>query len=215
MGNPQIKPETANQLELGFKGSSDTLSYTVSAYRNRISNYIAGQQVFGATAIAACGAANAAFCKQTVNLGEVVIQGMEASARWQFQRAQWLTLGYSRLRGENQDLSEPLFQMPADEVTLGWEGTVAAGWTADATLRLVASQDRVATVFARGTENATAGFATLDLGTTWRFTKNQSMRFAVKNLADKAYHEHLAEGVSGQEIEASGRSLQLTWKGNF
>ena len=32
---------------------------------------------------------------------------------------------------------------------------------------------------------------------------------------DKAYHEHLAEGVSGQEILAPGRSLQLTWKGSF
>jgi hemoglobin/transferrin/lactoferrin receptor protein len=80
---------------------------------------------------------------------------------------------------------------------------------------LVAKQDRVATVFARGTENATAGFGTLDLGATWAYAKDQSLRVALKNVGDKAYHEHLAEGVSGQEIEAPGRSLQLVWRGKF
>lgn len=215
VGNPRIKPEVATQFELGLKGADSAFQYSASLYRNRISDYITGQQIVGAAAVAACGAPNAAFCKQTVNLGEVVINGIEASARWQFARDQWLSAGYSRLRGEYKDLDEPLFQMPADELSLGWEGAVAAGWTADATVRLMAKQDRVATVFARGTENETAGFGTLDLGATWAYAKDQSLRVALKNLGDKAYHEHLAEGVSGQEIEASGRSLQLVWKGKF
>lgn len=215
VGNPQIKPEVATQFEIGLKGANDAFQYSTSLYRNRIADYITGQQISGAAAIAACGAPNAAFCKQTLNLGEVAINGIEASARWQFNRDQWLMAGYSRLRGENKDLDEPLFQMPADELSFGWEGKVGAGWTADTTLRLVRKQDRVATAFARGTENATAGFATIDLGATWRYAKDQSLRVALKNLADKAYHEHLAEGVSGQEIKAPGRSLQLVWQGKF
>jgi hemoglobin/transferrin/lactoferrin receptor protein len=215
VGNPQIKPEVATQFEIGLKGANQNLQYAASIYRNRISDYITGQQITGPAAIAACGAPNAVFCKQTVNLGEVVIDGLEASARWQFAREQWLSVAYSRLLGENKDLDEPLFQMPADELSFGWEGKVGAGWTADATVRLVAKQDRVATVFARGTENATAGFGTLDLGATWAYAKDQSLRVALKNVGDKAYHEHLAEGVSGQEIEAPGRSLQLVWRGKF
>ncbi len=219
VGNPQIKPEVATQFEIGLKGARPAFQYSASLYRNRISDYITGRQITGAAAIASCGPANAAFCKQTVNLGEVVIDGFEASARWQFVRDQWFSAGYSRLRGENNDLAEPLFQMPADELSLGWEGSVAsilgAGWTADATLRLVRKQDRVAAVFARGTENATAGFGTLDLGATWNYAKDQSLRAALKNVGDKGYHEHLAEGVSGQEIRAPGRSLQVVWRGRF
>ena len=92
---------------------------------------------------------------------------------------------------------------------------MAPAWTADATVRLVARQDRVATTFARGTEDATAGFGTLDVGTTWRYAPKQSLRVAIRNLGDKAYHEHLAEGVSRQEIQAPGRSLQVTWQGTF
>jgi hemoglobin/transferrin/lactoferrin receptor protein len=215
-GNPQIEPETAGQIEVGVKGADGRLSYAASAYRNRIRDYITGQDISGTPeATAVCGAANAAACKKTVNLGRVTLSGLEAQARWQAVPGHWLTAAYSRVRGDNDDLNEPLFQMPADELSLGWEGRLAAGWTADATLRAVARQDRVATVFARGSENPTPGFATADAGATWRYARDQSLRLAVKNLADKAYHEHLTEGVSGEEIKAPGRSLQLVWRGRF
>lgn len=207
LGAPQIKPETATQFEVGVKGANAAFDYRAAVYRNRIADYITGQ---------ATGAVIAGLpVKQTVNLGRVTLTGLEAQGRWQALRGHWLTAGYSRVRGENNDLGEALFQMPADELSLGWAGSVALGWTADATLRLVSRQDRVATAFARGTENATPGFATADIGATWSYAKAQSLRVALKNLADKAYHEHLAEGVSGQEIKAPGRSLVLTWQGKF
>lgn len=214
-GSPQVAPEIAQQFEIGVKGASDTFEYGLSAYRNRISDYITGLRLSGTAATTACGAANAAICKKVVNLGQVTISGLEAKARWQVSRGHWLSAGYSRVRGENKDLNEPLFQMPADEISLGWLGAIAPGWKADATLRLVARQERVATVFARGSENQTAGFATADLGASWQIDKANSLRFAVRNLADKAYHEHLAEGVSGSEIEAVGRNFQMSWKGSF
>lgn len=206
LGNPQIKPEVANQFEIGIKGASDGFGYTLAAYNNRINDYITGQPtgaVVGGLPV-----------KQTVNLGEVTIAGLEAQVRWQVRASQWLTLGYSRVRGENKDLNEPLFQMPADEVSLGWLGPVAKGWTLDATLRLVDRQDRVATVFTGGSENTTPGFATADIGLTYQWSK-QSLRAGLKNLADKPYYEHLSEGVSGQEIQAQGRSLMLSWQGKF
>lgn len=206
ISNPQIKPETATQLEVGVKGQNDSVSYQIAAYRSRISDYITGR-ITGATV-------NGMRVKATENIGRATITGFEAQGKLKVAAGQWLNAGLSVLRGDNDTLGEALFQMPADELSLGWEGRVAEGWTADLTGRLVRRQDRVATVFAQGTENATPGFATADLGATYRWQK-QSLRVAVHNLADKAYHEHLAEGVSGQEIQAQGRSLQLTWKGSF
>lgn len=214
-GSPEVEAEKANQFEIGIKGANATVDYGISAYYNQIDNYITGQILIGAAATSACGAANAANCKKTVNLGSATIKGLEAHARWQFVSGQWLTAGYSLVRGDNNDLDEPLFQMPADEVSLGWLGSVMPGVKADVTLRLVDRQDRVATQFTKGAENTTAGFVTADLGATWQFAKNQSLRFAVKNLADKTYHEHLTEGVSGWEIKAPGRSFLLAWRGSF
>lgn len=82
---------------------------------------------------------------------------------WQVSGGHWLNASYSRIRGENDDMNEPLFRMPADEVSLGWIGQIMPGVKGDFTLRLVDEQKRVATRFTNGTENRTAGFVTADL----------------------------------------------------
>ena len=45
--------------------------------------------------------------------------------------------------------------------------------------------------------------------------RGQSLRLAIKNLGDKRYHEHLAEGLPGLEPYAPGRSLRIGWEGQF
>ena len=214
VGNPQIEPEYANQFEIGLKGATETLSYALSAYHNRITDYITGKDVSGSAGSNTCPAANAGACKETVNLGRVTLKGLEAEVRWEAWPGHWLSAGWSMVRGDNEDLDEPLYEMPADELSLGWEGRIAEGWTADVTLRLVQDQDRVATLFSNGNEDPTPGFTTADIGATYRW-KRHSLRFAVTNIADEAYHEHLTEGVSGMEIEAPGRGFMVSYRGSF
>lgn len=211
-GSPEVEAEKADQLEIGIKGGTAAFNYQVSAFHNKINNYLTGRIMEAATTPACAGNA---FCKKTVNLGSATIKGAEARIAWQVARNHWLNVGYSRIRGENDDLDEPLFQMPADEISLGWIGHLVPAVKADFTLRLVDEQTRVATQFTHGTENRTAGFVTADLGTSWQFTKQQSLRMAVQNVANKSYHEHLTEGVSGNEIKAPGRNVQISWRGSF
>ncbi|MFT3665896.1 TonB-dependent receptor [Piscinibacter sp.] len=207
LGNPQIAPEQSTQIEIGAKGESPRLVWSAALYRNRITDFITGRPT-GAVQ-------NGLPVKATVNLGRVVIEGLEAQVRGKVLAEHWLSASLSLLRGTNKDLDEPLFQMPADELSLGWDARWSAEWASDARLRLVRRQTRVATAFSLGGENATPGFATLDLGATWSFAKGQRLRMALRNLADKGYHEHLTEGLSGQEIQAPGRSLLLSWQGSF
>ncbi len=214
-GSPQIAPEKATQFELGLKGESDALQYGVALWRNRISHYITGMQLSGAEAAAACGPAMAAACKQTVNLGHATLTGADAWVRWRVHPNHWLSASYSRVRGTNGDLDEPLFQMPADALVLGWEGHVAPRWTLDARALLVKRQNRVATLFTRGSEDPTAGYGVVDVGATWHYRPEQSLRIAIMNLGDKRYHEHLAEGRPGTEPRAPGRSLRVSWEGRF
>ena len=122
---------------------------------------------------------------------------------------------YTRIRGDNNDLNEPLYQMPADTLTVGWEGRIAPGWTADAQVHAVAKQKRVATVFSRGTEDATSGYTLIDIGATWRPRPNHSLRFAIKNITDRSYHDHLAVGRPGFEVKAPGRSFAISWNAEF
>jgi hemoglobin/transferrin/lactoferrin receptor protein len=78
----------------------------------------------------------------------------------------------------------------------------------------------VATIFSAGGENETPGFATADLNFGWRFGKLGALRTAsidvrLNNLFDKRYHEHLVDGISGQELPAPGRGLIVGLNGSF
>jgi len=141
---------------------------------------------------------------QGANLGQTRVtfasDGFDAKADWLVHPEHLLSFGLNAWRmGASPDryLASPTPASPLD-----------------ATLRLVDRQDRVATVFTGGSENTAAGFATADIGLTYQWPK-QSLRVGLKNLADKPYDEHLSEGVSGQEIQAQGRSLMLIWQGKF
>lgn len=202
VANPDVKPETSDQFELGLKGGVPGFDYRVAVWHQRIEDYLTGEIINAST-------------KRNANLGEMTLRGVDAQARWQIHPRHVLRVAYSQVRGTNKDLNEPLFQMPADELSLGWQGPLTAGLQADVNWRLVARQDRVATQFSKGTENATGGFGTLDLGLDWQMTRTQRLRAVIKNLADKAYHEHLTEGLSGTEILAPGRSLQVSWTTQF
>lgn len=215
VGNPQVKPEISTQFELGIKGQDETLIWSAAVYRNRIKDYMSGLDISGTAAATSLCGPNAGTCKQTVNISKVVIEGFEANVKWQAWQGHWLKAGLSVLRGDNKEQNEPLFQMPADELRLGWEGRVAPGWTADVIGRFVREQNRIATAFSRGGEDGTAGFVTADLGTTYRLNKQHSFRVALRNAFDRKYHEHLTEGISGQEIRMPGRSLFASWKGDF
>lgn len=215
VGKPQIKPETSRQIEFGIKGQDGQLGYTLAAWHNTIHDYMSGQDISGTPRAALLCGPNAGACKETLNIPKVVLHGFEAQLRWQALPNHTFSASLSVVRGKNKQLDEPLFQMPADELSLGWEAAVASNWQVDANWRLVRRQDRVAKIFARGTEDPTAGFATLDLGATWQYAPQQSLRLVARNLADKAYHEHLADGEPGEEIEAPGRSLMIVWRGHF
>ncbi len=215
VGNPQTKPEIATQIEIGLKGQGEKFGYQMALWRNRIADYMSGIDISGTPrALALCGP-NAGACKETVNISQVVLHGFEAQGQWQFHPGHWLKSSLTLVRGTNKALHEPLFQVPADQLSLGWEGRVAPNWTMDATGHFVRRQNRVATLFSRGSEDRTGGYATFDVGATWRYLKSQSLRLGVKNLFDRAYHEHLTEGRSNQEIHMPGRSLFVVWKGDF
>ena len=214
-GSPKISPETATQIELGLKGRDERLEYTASVYRSRINDYITGMELTGQAAVAACGQVNAAACKQNLNLGHVTLTGADAGLRWQAMSDHWLRASWSMVRGENDDLNEPLFQMPADRLALGWDWRLNGQWMLDADWTLVKRQKRVATRFTRGGEDPTPGYALVDVGATWQFAPQQSVRLAVRNVGDKRYHDHLAEGLTGRELLAPGRSLLVSWQGSF
>ena len=212
IGSPEVSPEKADQIEIGIKGQDQTLTYQVSAHHQRVNDYISGE-IQDHTAVKACG--KATFCKKTVNIEHVTLKGMDASLNWQLLEQHQLGAQLSVIRGENNDLEEPLYQMPADEITLSWSSQWNDQWRTDVELRAVDQQDRIATEFSRGLEDETSGFTTLAAGVSWMPHPEHQVRLRGSNLTNRGYHEHQTEGLSGQEIQAPGRNLELSWQGKF
>lgn len=211
-GNPQLDPEVLTSLELGLKQGGAGLQYQVAAFYTRIDEYIAGR-------ITGQVAPSGARIKLTENLDKVTIYGIEGSASMPVG-AYVADAGFTWLRGKNHQDDEPLFQMPAPELTLGIGQPAERGFWWRAQLRAVAEQDRIATRFSNGTENATAGFVTADAEFGWQLGKlgafeSAALAVQLSNLADKRYHEHQTEGVSGKELAAPGRGIALSLNGSF
>lgn len=220
VGNPQLDPEVSTSLELGLKQGGAGLQYQIAVFYTRIDDYIAGR-ITGLTA------PSGAQIKRTENLEKVTIYGIEGSASMPVG-AYVADAGFTWLRGKNHQDDEPLYQMPAPELTLGIGQPAERGFWWRAQLRAVAEQNRVATKFTSGpggsvssaTENPTAGFVTADAEFGWRFGKvgafeSAGLAVQLSNLADKRYHEHQTEGVSGNELPAPGRGVAISLNGSF
>ncbi|WP_019571361.1 TonB-dependent siderophore receptor [Thioalkalivibrio sp. ALMg3] len=218
--NPQLDPERNRTFEVGARGRIGATSYTVSAYESRIRDYIGGRVVEGAPRPT----------KETINLDEARIHGIEALVEHAFTDA---ITGYASgtwIRGENRDrrFNEPLTQMPPPEASVGLNHSVAQGLQWDARIRAVASQSRTADTFTENSERNTSGFATADLAVGYRFGPSAGFRsneitFSVTNIANKTYREHVNEMTEArldpangvQDIWAPGRSYGLTWNAEF
>ncbi|MFW5825100.1 MAG: TonB-dependent receptor [Marinobacter sp.] len=215
-GNPQLDPEKSTSVEVGLKGRGRMGQYQVAAFYTRIDDYIAGR-ITGQNH-----PQNNLPIKQTENLDEVIIYGAETGFVMPLEAinasapAIDLDGSLTWLRGENRQDDEPLYQMPAPELTLGLGQQGRPGFNWHAQVRAVAEQDRTADSFSNNTENATPGYATADIELGWDFgavANLSSLELSVEgnNLFDKRYREHLTDG----DILEPGRGMVAKLSGRF
>lgn len=220
--DPQLAPERNRAFEIGARGQIDGYTrYAVSLFESRIRDYIGGRVIDGAPIPT----------KQTVNLTRARVRGVELAIERRVGPATTASLAATWLRADNLDpaFSEPLAQTPPPEAVVGLRYAPPRGWQADAQLRAVSRQSRVGTRFTGGTERSTSGFATVDLGFGFAFgdvggLRDARLRFAVENLFDRAYREHVNEltearlvagGGRVQDLLRPGRNLSLVFDARF
>lgn len=213
VGNPDLDPERSLSIELGLKGDIPTLDYRLAVFHTRVRDYIAGR-VTGAA-----NPQNGLPIKQTENVDKVTIYGIEGSVAKSI--GSWLVdASFTWLRGRNHQDREPLAEMPPPEIRLGVGQPAERGFEWRTQLRAVAAQNRIATRFSNGAEDRTSAFATVDVGLGWKFGRvggfeDAGVDLRLTNLFDKRYHEHLTQGLSGEEIPAPGRGLAVMLNGRF
>src|SRR5690606_21105802 len=116
IGNPDLKPETSDSFELGWRGRTDTLSYSASIFQGKYKNFIASNVRVGGS-----GSAVDPTVYQSVNLSNVKIRGFELRGEWKFL-PQWTAMAsYAHAKGDQTEdgISTPLDTIDPDKLIMG------------------------------------------------------------------------------------------------
>ena len=186
VGNPYLKPEVNTQLELSLLKKFETIEIGASFFHSFLTDYITPvvnpsiKRKFMPTTPPTA-------VKQFINIDEAIQTGFEFSFNYKASERVTFTSEVSYTQAEDTDSNEPLAHIPPFMANLGAKYEASNYWFAFST-RLVAKQARISESFM---EQETPGFGTMDFRAGIEPFKGFSVGFAVLNIFDAMYYEHL------------------------
>ncbi|NKF22360.1 TonB-dependent hemoglobin/transferrin/lactoferrin family receptor [Solimonas marina] len=216
VGNPDLKPETSNGYELGFKYGDERRGAGISLYDNRYRNFI--DSITTTAADAGLDGSYPYGVFQYVNRLHVEIYGIEAQARWTFDSGWhgWTSIVYAV--GKDTDEDEHLNSIPPLKGIVG-AGYQARTWGSD--LSMTAADHRNKVEDDSSDLNKTPGYAIVDLTGWWQPEALGGLRLqaGVFNLFDRLYYKALDLPDSASQPKAyysqPGRAFKASLQYQF
>jgi outer membrane receptor protein involved in Fe transport len=191
IGDPTLKPERDFQLDLGLNADYDNFHAGVSGFYAWVDNYITFE---GDAVINFLDAKLVNF----TNTPLATLTGFEATADWDWSPSMTPFAKAKYVQGENEQLRAPLPAIPPLEGTVGlrWhDSTRSQKWVVEVGTRMVTAQDRLGAIVLSGqpetVEEATPGFSTTYIHTSYNWTKNLTLVAGIDNVFNRIYQEQL------------------------
>ena len=187
VGNPNLKPETQHQAELGLSWNSGTWQTDGSIFYNDVSDYILRDRAHGQTGILLSD--NATIYRNV----DATLYGAEISVTRQVTAAWSGNIKASYVQATNTSDDRPIAQTPPLEGSLGADYS-ANDWKAGAQLKWSTKQTRVDDNSMTGSgldAGQTPGYGVLDLYASTVIAKQTSLKFGIDNVMDRAYAYHV------------------------
>ena len=212
LGNPELKAETNNQIDLIFDYQTHQTDVKVNLFSSFLTNYISSEirddlQPRMSTA---------AGVRQFINIDNARISGFEMS--WQqllgtrFQQV--AELAYTH--GQNTSTDEALPEIPPMEFRYRLLGSFfKKKLRTEVNFRHAFEQDRIAVSYG---ETKTPSFNRIDLRASYAVSHQLNFSASVQNFLDEAYYEHLSRSVRSADsrpIYSPGRSFYFSLSYNF
>jgi iron complex outermembrane receptor protein len=187
VGNPNLKPETQHQAEVGLSWNSGKWQTDGSVFYNDVSDYILRDRAHGQTGILM---SDSATIYRNV---DATLYGAEFSVTRQVTAAWSGNLKASYVQATNITDDRAIAQTPPLEGSVGADYS-ANDWKAGAKLKWATKQTRVDDNSMTGSgldAGQTPGYGVLDMYASTEIAKQTSLKFGVDNVMDKAYAYHV------------------------
>lgn len=211
VGNPDLKPEANQQLDVRFQIERQRTRLQISGFTAYLSNFITSEIRPDLTPLMPMSPG----VRQFVNRDGAFLLGGEVrwEQLWHERIGHELSLAYTY--GQDADLKEPLPEIaPLDTRLSVWGSFLQDKIRPEVSLRYVATQNRVSEVFG---ETKTPSFFTMDIALRTTPFKNWAFSAGVRNLLDETYYEHLNRSVRADgrpPLWAAGRNafVRVSWQ---
>ncbi len=212
IGNPQLEPETNNQIDLIFDYKTEQTAININLFSSFLRNYISSE--IRRDLSPRMGTSPSV--RQFINLDKALMYGFEMSWRQHIsQNIQHIAeLAYTY--GENKDRDEALPEIPPMEFRYRLLGSfIQNKLNTELSFRNSFKQDRVAKSYG---ETKTPAFQVVDIDASYKINKWLTLSSGIQNLFDEAYYEHLSRSVRSAEarpIYSPGRSFYFSLAFSF
>lgn len=202
LGDPELRPEAASQLDVALGRTTARASLEVSLYYRRVEDYITVQPD---PTLPRRLPLSPPTVYRYVN-GKADFYGGEAQLA--HRPVSWLNWRASLewIHGEDKAFHEPAFGMPPPTARLDLRFLPGSRWWIDLGGIAVQRQDRIATA---RLEKTTPGYAVFNLGAGTSLGERWRLKAGVENVGDRRYATHLnsLNPFTGERIPEPGRSV--------
>ena len=208
VGNPDLKSEVNNQMDLTIKNVHGNLYWRTNVFYSSMRNYISAivdetlprKYMPGTEPL---------YSKRFINIDKAWQSGFEAELGFKFSRALSANAGGYYTYAQNVDFDEPLAEIPPLTGLAAVRFEKQQYWL-EFKGRFVARQNRVSDSF---DESASPGFNVFDFLASYTPVKNLDLSLAVRNIFDTNYFEHLSRPYQNQTesgiLYEPGRSMRI------
>lgn len=172
IGNPDLKPETQHQLDVGLLGKSAAIDYSAVVFANQIQDYIYRDKII-----------DGSITRDYYRNIRAAHYGVELETTLRYAEVWETRAQLTAMRGDNRSDGGTLAQISpySGQISQHW---ITHNWEASSTLRFAAESDRLN---APAAEQATSGYGVVDLALIWRPVSSLEVATGISNLLDKNY----------------------------
>jgi hemoglobin/transferrin/lactoferrin receptor protein len=226
IGNPNLKPETSDTFEAGFRGTLGTgygpLRYSAAAFTGNYRNFISQRLISGS------GTATDPRVYQYVNFAKARIHGFEGRAEWVMPNGISLKTALAFTKGSTEDngaASQPLNTVNPFSAVFGVRYEPTERWFVQTDLLFQAAKKQQDIASDACSQNNTCfsppSSFVVDVRGGYRFNKHVSAYLGIHNLFDRKYWNWSdVRGITSDSkvldaYTAPGRSVSVSMKVDF